>query len=289
MQYEGDIIRPPSEADSILLQVTTGCSHNGCAFCGAYLGRRFRIKEKATIMADVEFAARHMGGHRRVFLCDGDALAAPQEFLTGILARIRERLPRVTRVAAYASGKSLRGKSLDELRELRGLGLSMVYMGLESGDDALLARMGKGSNVAEMLLQADKARRAGMKLSATVIVGLAGREGSERHARLTGEALTAMAPDHAAALTLILVPGTPLWADMQAGRFALPDGPGMVHELRLLLEHTTLAKGLFLADHASNHVPLTLRLPKDKAWGLAQLDAAIAGHTPLKPERARRL
>lgn len=289
MHYEGNIIRPPSEADSILLQVTVGCSHNGCAFCGAYLGERFRIKDEATIFADVEFAVMHMPRLRRVFLCDGDAMVAPQAFLTRILDRIRERLPRVTRVSVYANAKSLRTKSVDDLRGLRAMGLSMVYMGLESGDDALLARMGKESDVTEMLAQASKARKAGMKLSATVIVGLAGKDGSQRHARLTGEALSAMAPDHAAALTLMPVPGTPLWADMQAGRFTLPDGYAMVRELRMMLEHTTLQGGLFLADHASNHVPLTLRLPRDKARGLALLDAAIEGHKALKPEKARRL
>ena len=289
MQYEGNIIRPPSEADSILLQVTVGCSHNGCAFCGAYAGERFRVKDEATIFADVEFAARHMSGLRRVFLCDGDAMAAPRAFLERVLQRVRERLPRVARIAAYASAKSLRAKSPDDLRRLRALGLSMLYTGLESGDDALLARMGKGTGVADMLAQADKVRRAGMKLSATVIVGLAGTVGWERHARLTGEALSAMAPDHAAALTLMPVPGTSLWDDWEAGRFTLPDGPAMVRELRLLLEHTTLRQGLFLADHASNHVPLTLRLPRDKAHGLAVLDAALEGLGALKSERARRL
>lgn len=289
MQHEGVIIRPPSQADSILLQVTVGCSHNACAFCGAYAGKRFRIKDERTVFQDVEFAARHMAGQRRMFLCDGDALAAPQAFLERVLERVRMRLPGVGRIAAYASAKSLRGKSRDDLRRLRALGLSMLHLGLESGDDELLARMGKGADVADMLAQADKARSAGMRLSATVITGLAGTLGWERHARLTGEALSAMAPEHAAALTLMVVPGTPLGEDLAAGRFTLQGGPAMVRELRLILEHTTLQNGLFLADHASNHVPLTLRLPRDKDRGLAILDAALEGRTALKPERGRRL
>jgi len=130
---------------------------------------------------------------------------------------------------------------------------------------------------------------AGLRLSVTVIVGLGGLEGSERHARLTGEALAALGPDHAAALTLIPVPGTPLWRRIQAGEFTLPAGPDMVRELRLLLEHARMERGLFLADHASNHVPLRLRMPRDRARGLALLDEALGGTRALKPERARRL
>lgn len=289
MHYEGNIIRPPSEADSILLQVAVGCSHNRCAFCGAYAGERFRIKDQAVVFADVDYAARHMPMLRRLFLCDGDAMVIPMERLRAILERIRDRLPQVARVGTYASARSLRSKSLAELIELRALGLSTVYMGLESGDDELLARMGKKARVADILDKSRLVREAGMKLSATVIVGLGGGDGWERHARLTGEALTAMQPDQAAALSLIPVPGTPLWDDVQAGVFSLPHGLDMVRELRLLLEGTDMRRGLFLADHASNHVPLRLRMPRDKASGLALLDAALAGSRPIRPERARRL
>lgn len=289
MHYEGNIIRPPSEADSILLQVTVACSHNSCAFCGAYLGERFRIKDEAMVFADIDFAARHMTRMRRVFLCDGDAMILPQKRLTRILGRIRERLPWVTRVGVYANVKSLRGKSAEELRELKSLGLAMVYMGLESGDDDLLRSMGKEADTAEMIEEAGKVQKAGMKLSASVIVGLGGTEGWQRHARLTAQALTNMAPDQAAALCLIPVPGTQLWERMQAGQFTLPDGPAMVRELRMLLEHTHMNRGLFLADHASNHVPLKLRLPRDKEYGLSLLDAAIKGELPLTPDSSRRL
>lgn len=289
MQYEGRIIRPPSEADSILLQATVGCSHNSCAFCGAYLGERFRIKDQATVFQDIDFAARYMTRQRRLFLCDGDAVAMPRRRLESILARIRDRLPWLTRVSAYASARCLRGKTPEDLRALKDLGLSMLYMGLESGDDDLLWAMGKNASVADMLGEARKVRQAGMKLSVTVLVGLAGADRWRRHARLTGEALTAMQPDHAAALSLMPVPGTPLWEDISAGRFVPQDARGMVLELRTLLEHTGMDRGLFLADHASNHVPLKLRLPRDKERGLALLDAAMAGERPLKPESARRL
>lgn len=266
-----------------------GCSHNSCAFCGAYLGEPFRIKDEQTVFEDIEFAARHMTRQRRLFLCDGDALTLPLERLTRILTRIGERLPWLTRIGAYASAKGLRHKSLNDLRLLKEHGLSMAYMGLESGDDALLRSMGKQAGVADMLEQAAKVRQAGLKLSVTVIVGLAGTGDWQRHARMTGDALTAMQPDHAAALSLMPVPGTPLWNDIEAGKFIPHDALGMVRELRMLLEHTQMIRGLFLADHASNHVPLKLRLPRDKAHGLKLLGAALAGERALKPEHARGL
>lgn len=289
MHYEGQIIRPPSEADSILLQVTVGCSHNSCAFCGAYLGERFRIKDEDMVFADIDFAARHMPGMRRLFLCDGDAMAMPAPRLTRILTRIRERLPHVGRVGVYASAMSLAAKSADDLAALKALGLSMVYMGLESGDDELLAAMGKKVRGEDMLRQARKVRGAGMKLSVTVITGLAGATGWERHARLTGEALTAMEPDHAAALSLMAVPGTPLYDDITSGKFIPQDARGLVLELRTLLEHTHMPRGLFLADHASNHVPLKLRMPRDRQYGLDVLTGAYQGKSPLKPEYKRGL
>ena len=289
MQYEGNVIRPPSEADSVLLQVTVGCSHNACAFCGAYQGERYRLKDLDTVFADIDFAARTMTRARRLFLLSGDALAAPQRHLTAVLERVRERLPQVARAGVYANVKSLRGKSGQDLARLKSLGLAMVHMGLESGDDALLAAMNKDADVAAMLEQAAKVMDAGLKLSVTVINGLAGVAGSARHALATGRALSLMQPDQAAFLSLIPVPGTPLWRDMQAGRFELPDARGMLAELRLMLEHTNASRGLFLANHASNYLPLKLRLPRDKQAGLDLLASALAGEKTLVPERLRRL
>lgn len=289
MHHEGNIIRPPSEADSILLEVCVGCPRNACAFCGAYQADRFRVKDEATVFADIDYAARRLTRQRRVFLCGGDAMVMPFARLERILSRLLEAMPRLTRVSAYASAASIAAKSPDELARLRAMGLAMVHMGLESGDDSVLSRMNKGVTTAQMLAAARKAREAGMKLSVTVIVGLAGTEGWREHARLTGEALTAMDPDHAAALCLIPVPGTPLWEDVRTGRFTLHDARGMAMELREMLAHTGMTGGLFLADHASNYVPLKLRMPRDRQAGLALLDAALAGERPFKPERARGL
>lgn len=285
MDHQGTIIRPPNEAGSILLQVAVGCAHGACTFCGAYHGHPYRPKDAATVAADVDLAARRHQDRRRVFLCGGDALALPVARLLDVLALVRARLPWVTRVGAYASARSLGARDDAELRALRRAGLATVYMGLESGDDAVLARVRKGADSAFIVAQCRRARAAGLRLSVTVLLGLAGEAGAQAHARATGAALTALEPEHIGALTLMLVPGTPLFADAAAGRFVLPGPSAMLAELRTLLEHTSPPRGLFLADHASNHLPLRVRLPGGKAGALARIDAALAGRVPLRRQR----
>jgi radical SAM superfamily enzyme YgiQ (UPF0313 family) len=289
MHYEGNIIRPPSEADSILLQVTVGCSHNKCTFCGAYKGERFKIKPDEVIMEDIAFAARYARRQRRVFLCDGDALIVPQKRLVKILAAIREQLPWVERVGVYANTKGLAMKSDAELAELVSLGLGIAYMGLESGDDETLAAVRKGADSRRMIDMGRKARAAGLKLSLTVLLGLAGIERSAIHAEATGRVLTAIDPEFVGALSLMLIPGTPLYDDYRAGRFRLPDPMGMLAELRTMIAHTDLTGGLFHANHASNYLPIRAKLPEDKACTLALIDAALAGRVALKPEFLRAL
>jgi len=289
MHYEGNIIRPPSEANSILLQVTVGCSRNKCTFCGTYQGERFKIKPDEIILEDVEFAAQYCQRQRRVFLCDGDALIIPQKRLLKILQVIKNRLPWVTRVGAYANAKSLEMKSPEELGDLKSAGLGILYMGLESGDDVTLAAIQKGATAEKMIDMARKAKAAGFKLSVTVLLGIAGRERSGIHARETGRVLSAMDPDYVGALSLMLIPGTPLYADYQAGKFPLIDAREMLTELRTLFAHTDLTQGLFHANHASNYLPIKARMPKDKDAVLALIDKALAGQVALKPEWLRAL
>jgi len=289
MQYEGTIIRPPNEGQSILLQVAVGCSHNKCTFCGAYKGERFRIKDAARVSADIAWAARHLQDQRRLFLCGGDALVLPQARLLDILAEVRRELPWVTRVGAYGSAKAVKLKTDAELAELAAAGLGIVYMGLESGDDATLARVRKHGDSAAIIREGLRVRGAGLKLSVTVLLGLAGTERSAEHARATGRALTAMDPQHVGALTLMLMENTPLFEDWRRGEFELPDARGMLAELRLMLEHTDLSRGLFLANHASNYLPLKVRLPQGKAEALERIDRALAGEVALKGEHLRRL
>jgi radical SAM superfamily enzyme YgiQ (UPF0313 family) len=289
MHYEGMIIRPPSEADSILLQVTVGCSRNKCTFCGTYQGERFRIKTDEVILEDIGFAETYCRRQRRVFLCDGDALIIPQRRLLRILTEIERRLPWVTRVGAYANAKSLKMKSAEELRELRAHGLGILYMGLETGDDVTLKKINKGADSAMMIAMGKKARAAGFKLSVTVLLGIAGRERSEVHARETGRVLSAIDPEYVGALSLMLIPGTPLDDDRQAGRFELIEPAEMLAELRTMIAHTELSRGLFHANHASNYLPIKARMPKDKQTVLALIDEALAGRVRLKPEFLRAL
>ncbi len=289
MRYEGHVIRPPSEAESLILQVSVGCSHNACGFCGTYRGVRYHPTAPARIATDLDWAAAHRPETRRVFLCDGDPTALPTDRLLWILAHVRERLPRVERIACYASAPSVAGKSDAELAELRAAGLRMAYLGLESGDDAVLAMVNKGCDARTQITQSRRLIAAGYKLSLTVLLGLGGADRWREHARATGAALSAIDPAHIAALTLMPLPGTPLAAAIADGRFVLPEPPAILAELRELLAAIDISRGLFLADHASNYLPLRIRLPRHKADALARIDAALAGELPLRPESWRGL
>jgi len=289
MHYEGNIIRPPSEANSILLQVTVGCSHNKCTFCGAYKDKRFKIKSDAIIDEDIAFAARYCTSQRRVFLCDGDALIIPQQRLLRILGEIEKQLPWVTRVGIYANAKGISMKTLDQLRELKAHGLGIAYMGLESGDDSTLAGVLKKGDSEFMIEQGRKIREAEIKLSITVLLGLAGPERSEIHAKETGRVLSAIDPEYVGALSLMLIPGTPLYRDWEEGKFTLLEPKEMLAELRTMIAHTNLSKGLFHANHASNYLPIRARLPRDKDATLKLIDQALAGRIPLTPEWLRAL
>jgi len=289
MHYQGTIYRPPSEANSILLQVTTGCSHNKCSFCGMYKKQRFTIKSEPQILADIDDAAAQYPWARRLFLCDGDALILPQPRLLTILRKIKARLPRITRVGIYANTRSLRTKSSAELGELHKHGLGIIYMGLESGDDQTLTEMHKGATADEMIATGTQARRAGLQLSVTVLLGIAGPERSKMHAEATGRVLTALDPEYVGALSLMLEPGTALYAEYQAGRFSVPTPVAILQELRTMIAATELSQGLFHANHASNYLPIRAKLPEEKAQTLALLDQAIAGGLALKPEYLRAL
>ncbi len=289
MHYEGNIIRPPSEANSILLQVTVGCSHNKCAFCGTYIMERFRIKPESIVLEDIAFASKNCGRQRRLFLCDGDALIIPQGRLVNILVEIEKQLPWVTRVGVYANTKSLKMKTLKELKELRTHGLGIVYMGLETGDDITLRKICKGASASDMIQMGKKARAAGYKLSVTVLLGIAGRNRSKLHAEETGKVLSAINPEYVGALSLMLIPGTPLHREFEAGEFPILQPDELLRELRIMIAHTHLSKGLFHANHASNYLPIKARLPRDKEGVLKLIDDAIEGKVALKPEWMRAL
>jgi radical SAM superfamily enzyme YgiQ (UPF0313 family) len=274
VKYEGDIIRPPSEAGSLLLQVTVGCSHNKCSFCPAYKEKKFRIKSYDEILEDILEAGRWRSIDR-VFLCDGDALIIPQERLIRILGLIRTHIKGVKRVGTYANAKSILRKTIDELVELRELGLGIVYLGIESGNDELLKKINKGVTAAQMIQAGRRIKEAGIALSVTVILGLGGIEQGIEHAADTAGVLTAIDPDYASALTLMLMPGTPLHSEYLSGLFALPDKFDLLRELAIIIEKSDFSSCYFTSNHASNYLPIRARLPQEREMSVATIHNTI--------------
>lgn len=289
MHYEGMMIRPPSEANSILLQVTLGCSHNKCTFCGTFRDKRFDIKKDDIIFEDIEFARKYCRRQNRVFICDGDAMIVPQKRLVRILKQIQKRLPWVERVSVYANTKGVGMKTDDQLKELKELGIQLVYMGLESGDDTILKAVRKGADSEKMIKMGRRIKDASMALSLTVLVGLGQKSGSYRHATETGRVLSAIDPDFVGALTLMLIPGTELNDQYENGDFELLSPEEMLAELGMMISATHLSNGLFHANHASNYLPIRAKLPDEKQKTLDRIQKALDGHIELKPESMRAL
>ncbi len=289
MDYQGEIIRPPSEAFSIILQVTTGCSHNRCTFCGAYRDKLFQIKPPSRIKQDLDFAATWCGRQKTLFLADGDALALPHETLVNLLAQIREKLPWVRRVSSYATCQNIQGKSDEQLLTYRQMGLGRLYIGLESGFDPTLKAIAKGVDSEAMIISGRRVRAAGIFLSVTCLLGIAGAALSLEHAAATAAVLNRMQPHQIAVLTLMLLGNTPLYQQMRAGRFILPDQQQLFYELRCLLAGLDSFRTQFHANHASNYFSLNGRLPRDREKMLATIDQARTGMLQLKTEPYRGL
>lgn len=289
MDYVEPVFRPPSEAYSALLQITVGCSHNKCRFCEMYKTKRFSIKKDETIFADIDELARDYRHVKRLFLCDGDALIVPQKRLVKILKRINEKMPWLERIGTYANTKSIKMKSVDDLKELKDLGIKIAYMGLESGDDVILEQMNKGADTEKMIEMAKKIKASGIKLSVTVLNGLGSRERSYIHAKKTGEVLTRMKPDYVGALSFMITPGTPLYKEEYSrGEFEILKPEELLEEIGVMIAHTDI-DGLFHANHASNYLPIRAKLPEDKNKTLGLIEDALNGKVKLKPEHMRAL
>ena len=289
MRYKGKVYRPPSEAYSLIVQVTYGCSHNRCAFCDMYDDKHFSLRPMAEIREDLELARRVYRRVDRIFLADGDALIRPTGDLVEILGLAYGLFPECERVTCYASPASLRVKSEDDLRLLRGRGLKMVYMGLESGCDAVLTRMRKGHDAAAIVAAGQKARRCGLALSVTAISGLGSVELWREHAVDTAKAVSAIQPDYLGLLTLMVEHGTPLEQWVRDGSFTLLTAPEVLKETELFLRHVDSEGTVFRANHASNYLTLKGTLNGDRDALLSQLAAALEGQRDLKPEFLRAL
>lgn len=288
MEYIGTIIRPPSEASSIILQVTVGCSHNKCTFCGAYKDKTFTLKSDVQIGRDIDFAAQHCRRQSRLFLADGDALIIPFTRLRRIFKEIRCKLPWVRRISLYGNARSIRGKTMGELAELKRLGLDRLYMGLESGCDVILEEIRKGETARSMVQSARKVREVGIFLSVTTLLGLGQMDNSRRHALETAATLNLMQPRQVAVLTLIPLDNTELGQKVVGGGFVLPGPDDMLRELRLLVENLKCSCQI-QANHASNYIPISGRLPKDKPRILREIDETLSGVREVVPEYLRSL
>ena len=290
MRYEGQIYRPPSEADAYILQATIGCSWNHCTYCDMYRQKSFRVRDLDETLEDVHSAGKAFGDRvQKVFVADGDALVLDLEHWEAILSACRDAFPRAKRVSAYATAMNVKEKSPEDLRRLRKLGLSLLYMGPETGDDLTFKRIAKGSNFEEHVEAAKRVHEAGMKVSAIFLLGAGGTERTHEHAEGSAKLITAMDPEFVSALTLTVIPGTPIAKMQESGRFTLPSVARMLEELRTLVSQAAPTNAVFRTNHASNYLPLAGRLPADRDRIVAVLDKALAGAVPLRPERARGL
>jgi len=290
MRYEGRIFRPPSEADAYILQATVGCSWNHCTYCDMYRDKRFRVRELDETLTDVR-AARlaYRNEVEKVFVADGDALVMDLAQWEAILGACREAFPRLRRISAYATALNLLEKSVEELTRLRELGLTLLYIGPESGDDVTLKRIAKGASFADHVEAARRAHAAGVKLSAIFLLGVGGIDRSQEHAEASARLATEMDPAFVSLLTLTVVPETPIARLAEKGKFELPSVHRMLEELRTFVSLASPTETVFRTNHASNYLPLGGNLPRDRERILAVVDRALGGGVQLRPEWARGL
>ncbi|MBQ9459647.1 MAG: B12-binding domain-containing radical SAM protein [Oscillospiraceae bacterium] len=277
MHYSGSVYRPPSEAYSLIVQCTLGCSHNRCAFCIMYKDKTFSVNPLEQVLGDLAEARAYYPRVERIFLADGDALILPMDYLLAVLDSIRELFPECERVSAYASTKALMKKTDAELQTLCSRGLTMVYVGLETGLESLLKKYDKGVNVEEIIEHSLRAKAAGMTLSVTAINGMGGKEQSEEHAVATAAALSRIKADYVAMLTLRVYSGTPLHDWIERGELTMLGPKELAAENRIILQHIDSEGSIFRSNHASNYLPLKGTLNRDREALIEQIDKALAG------------
>jgi len=289
MRYEGRLYRPPSEAWSYILQATIGCSHNLCTYCDMYRDKDFRERDLAEVLEDIEEAAGAFPGADKVFVADGDALVMDAPRWQTILESLRASYPQLRRVSCYATAQNLLEKSEEELHRLREAGLSLLYVGPESGDPVTLKRIVKGNTFEDHAEAARKAHAAGMKISVIMLLGAGGLDRTKEHAHETARLVTEMDPEYLSALTMTVIPGTPIQRMVDKGLFELPPIPDLLLELRTIVAESRPTRAIFRTNHASNYLPIEGRLPRDRERIVTAIEAAIRGEVPLRPEYSRGL
>lgn len=276
MRYEGTVYRPPSEANSLLIQATIGCPHNKCSFCDMYKGTRFRLRPVNEIKADLRMAQDHYGPWvRSMFLPDGNTIIMKTDDLVQIFEFARTLFPRMERITVYGSARFVDKKSLDDLKRLKEAGLNRIHMGMETGDDVTLARVSKGTTSEQIIRAGCKVRESGIQLSEYYLVGIGGRERTLEHARESARVLSAISPDFIRIRTFVPVPNTPIIEDYQEGRFQLLSPHQALEETRNLLQDLEADGSWVVSDHISNYWNITGQLPHDKEDMLAEIDRAM--------------
>ncbi|MDD3705151.1 MAG: radical SAM protein [Clostridiaceae bacterium] len=289
MIYDEPLYRPPSEAYSLIIQVTIGCSHNKCSFCGMYKSKKFRIRSKSDIFRDLEEMAARYNKVRRIFLADGDALVLKTQDLKDILLKIKELFPYCERVGIYATPNDILRKSPEELKSLNEYGIGIVYLGIESGSDKILKGISKGADSKDMIEAGKRIVNSGIKLSVTLISGLGGKDGREEHARESAKVINEINPDYLGLLTLIIEPGTRMYDLVQEGTFKLLSTEEVALETQMLIQNLELRNCVFRSNHASNYFSLEGTLPHDKSKLLKQLDVVLNNIEDYSGEYFRRL
>ncbi|HVJ49673.1 radical SAM protein [Desulfitobacterium sp.] len=291
MFYEGNIYRPPSEASSLILQVTVGCKHNQCTFCSMYKGKPYRQKNREEIAEIIEEGVALYPLAKRIFLADGDALTLDTELLVDLLKELYARFPRLERVGIYGGPLDILAKSSAELTLLRQYGLQIVYLGIESGSAVVLKQIKKGVTPQEMITAGQRIVASGILLSCTVISGLGGTEYTKEHALETAKVVNAIDPQYFGTLTLILEPEAPLRRQVAAGTFKLLNPWETLEELKLMIQHLDVHNCVYRSNHASNYLTLKAHLPEEKDALLATLTNVLEQNRDelLRPETWRGL
>jgi radical SAM superfamily enzyme YgiQ (UPF0313 family) len=290
MQYDMPLYRPPSEARSLIFQVTLGCSWNRCVFCAMYKGKKYEVRPWEAIEKDIMEISQDYPNTRKVFLADGDALGVDTAHLLRVMTLLNERFKRLERISIYAGPTNLMEKTVDELKQLKEKKLDVLYFGIETGNEALLKRIKKGATAAQIIEGCRKALDAGLRISSIILLGLGGVEGSREHAKDSAAVVNAIDPNFVACLTLMLGPFRELYETKLMGHgFKLPDKMQTLQELRWFVEDLALSDCRFGTEHASNYLPMNGHIPRDKERILGLIDRALKDANMLRPEWVRAL
>jgi radical SAM superfamily enzyme YgiQ (UPF0313 family) len=289
MRYEGAVYRPPSEGRSLIVQATIGCSHNKCSFCNMYKVKQFRMRNLDEVIEDLTWAREKYGYIEKIFIADGDALIIPSDKIIIILDKINELFPQCKRVTIYASPRSILLKTPEELQILKSKGLTMVYLGIESGDDEILLKVNKGATSKELIEAGRKIKNSGIKLSCTLISGLGGVENWKNHAIHSAKVINSIDPDYLGLLTLMTPEDAPIYEEIKKGNLVLLNPKEVMEEVYHLVKGLELTNCIFRSNHASNYAPLAAVLGKEKERLLSDIEGFLEGEGNFKPEYFRGL